>query len=324
MQGYGRHFERLAVFLAFRNAFTDEQMNEGATPKSQATSIKRKALLLYPSRRHLIPTTTPKRLRQVLQALLDIDAFATGSKVRAFFSDITDEQIWTRDPKIIHWLPLTDVAAETRPPPISKSKLENETVPHPGSSARASPLPPEILDDTSDIKLITTGPKATAPNGPKIIPRQPRGNGLTEENLSQLNISIGADRVSINRILSGCAGPRKICRNWTLSRVIREFVVSHWDLVKCPSRRWTSIRTSPDGINGAQNKTSTRISCPSRSNFKLRFFRLSSNYLKKYASTLLKSGYQLCSRRRTGTFRRRQNCMNGGGISRIAKSLPMQ
>jgi hypothetical protein len=51
------------------------------------------ALSLCTSRRHLIPTTTPKRLGQVLQELLNIDVFATRSEVRTSFSDITNKQI---------------------------------------------------------------------------------------------------------------------------------------------------------------------------------------------------------------------------------------
>jgi hypothetical protein len=91
-----------------------------------------------------------------------------------------------------------------KPPPISKSKLENEHVTDPGSG---SPYI-EILDNDNGMKPIPKGPKAmchgpkfipNAPSGPKSTSSQPRSLRLTQENLSLFDFGMAAERTVHHR-----------------------------------------------------------------------------------------------------------------------------
>jgi hypothetical protein len=99
------HFERVLVFLAYRNVFTEEEMSlHDPCGKLTSQAIKRVQSEI-PSRKHLTPNTTPERVRQVLTTLFTNGEFRCGSAIRAAYSDITDHQIWTGDPSIKHLIP---------------------------------------------------------------------------------------------------------------------------------------------------------------------------------------------------------------------------
>ena len=95
------------------------------------------------------------------------------------------------------------------PPLVSKSIEDNENVPYPGSRAR----PLVILDNDDDDKILSPIPRARKVEGPPptvpVIMRGPAtGKGLiTQETLSQLNISMGGDGTFHQPV-----GPLRVCR----------------------------------------------------------------------------------------------------------------
>ena len=102
-----RHFERVLVFLAYRDVFTKEEM--AISDKPGLLAVHKKVIgrieQFFASREYLTPATSQKRLREVLMALFKNGEFCANSAIRATYSDITQHQIWTQDPSIKHRLP---------------------------------------------------------------------------------------------------------------------------------------------------------------------------------------------------------------------------
>jgi hypothetical protein len=102
-----RHFERVLVFLAYRDVFTREEM--AISDKAGLLAVHKKVIgrieQFFTNREHLTPATSQKRLREVLITLFKNGEFCANSAVRAAYADITQHQIWTQDPSIKHRLP---------------------------------------------------------------------------------------------------------------------------------------------------------------------------------------------------------------------------
>lgn len=106
------HFERLAIFLAYRNVFPDVNPL-GGMRQERIAEVRSKIAPLYEQYLRLTPYTSLESLVDILVTLLDRGVFALDSPIRDVFSDISDEQVRTRDLGIIHRLPLPVAEFET-------------------------------------------------------------------------------------------------------------------------------------------------------------------------------------------------------------------
>jgi hypothetical protein len=100
-----KHFERVLVFLAYRNVFTEEEMSLHRPDGMMISQAVKRVQSEIPRRKHLTPNTTPHRIGELLTTLLNNGEFSSDSAIRAAFSDITDHQILTGDPSIKNRIP---------------------------------------------------------------------------------------------------------------------------------------------------------------------------------------------------------------------------
>lgn len=100
-----RHAERVLVFLVYRNSFTADQTAIDKPTVKMAKKAVASIQSHIPLRRHLTPKLGDFRIMQALQALFSNGEFGSNSAIRAAYSDVTDEQILTCDPKIRDRIP---------------------------------------------------------------------------------------------------------------------------------------------------------------------------------------------------------------------------